>query len=237
MHRSVLFWVTAAYRANEPAVTGLAQDATPAQRLRKAVRGLANRWKRRFARGSEDLARYFAKAARDRSEASLKSILKRAGFAVQLNIKPVENDILQAAIAENVALIKSIPEQYFTQIEGMVMRSVQTGRDLKTLTDDLESQYRVTRRKATLIARDQNNKATAAMTRARQLDLGLDKAIWMHSHGGRVPRPTHLANDGKEYDVATGWYDPDEGKNIWPGVLINCRCVSRPIIPRAPRGR
>jgi hypothetical protein len=40
------------------------------------------------------------------------------------------NNALQATIAENVVLIRSIPEKYFTEVEGLVMRSVARGREL-----------------------------------------------------------------------------------------------------------
>lgn len=139
-------------------------------------------------------------------------------------------DALEATVAENVSLIKSIGSQYLTAIEGHVMRSVTTGRDLAPLARRLELQYGVTRRRAALIARDQNNKATAVITRERQNELGI-KAIWLHSAGGKEPRPTHVANSGKVYDPKEGWFDPDVGEHIWPGTLINCRCVSKSVIP------
>ena len=112
------------------------------------------------------------------------------------------------------------------------MRSVQTGRDLGSLSKELQERYGVTERRAALIARTQNNMATSAMQRARQTELGIEEAIWMHSHAGVTPRKTHLANDGKRYNIATGWYDPDPKvrRHIWPSQIINCRCQSKPII-------
>ena len=46
----------------------------------------------------------------------------------------------------------------------------------------------------------------------------------MHSHAGKTVRKTHYANDGKRYNVAEGWFDPDPkvSRRIWPGELINC---------------
>jgi uncharacterized protein with gpF-like domain len=73
------------------------------------------------------------------------------------------------------------------------MRSVQSGRDLVQLTKDMQEQFGVTHRRAAFIARDQNNNATAAMTRARQDELRLNEAIWVHSGAGKHPRPTHVA--------------------------------------------
>ena len=99
------------------------------------------------------------------------------------------NNALQATITENVGLIRSIPERYFTEVEGLVMRSVARGRDLSYLTDELQKRYGITRRRAALIARDQNNKATSVMQAARQKSLGITQGIWRHSHAGKEPRP------------------------------------------------
>jgi SPP1 gp7 family putative phage head morphogenesis protein len=134
-------------------------------------------------------------------------------------------------VQANVSLIKSIPEEYLKQVEGAVMRSVQTGRDLGKLSKELQKKFGVSKRKAALISRDQNNKATSAFQRARQQELGITKAIWMHSHAGQEPRPSHVAMNGKEYDINKGMWDRDEQEWIFPGQLINCRCTSKSIIP------
>jgi hypothetical protein len=96
-------------------------------------------------------------------------------------------------------------------IEGLVMRSVQTGRDLGQLMKDLQEQFGVTRRRAAFVARDQNNKATASMTRARQHEPGITQAIWVHSGAGKHPRPTSssdhcvLASSTSSLSEVRGW--------------------------------
>jgi uncharacterized protein with gpF-like domain len=144
-------------------------------------------------------------------------------------------DVFEATVAENVALIKSIPRRYLPQVEGDVMRSIAAGRDLAALSKTLQRNYASTKNRAALISLDQNNKATAAVTRTRRIDLGLYDAVWMHSHAGKEPRPTHVAMDNRKFDIRKGMYDPDangKGKGEWvqPGYLISCRCVSRPIV-------
>lgn len=229
MARSYAYWIKAAWRKNEPV---LAQDATPAADLQREVRRLSKAWQDRFDEGAPELARWFSLSASRRSDAALKAILKKAGFTVKFKTTRAVRDVLDASIAENVSLIKSIASQYHTEVEGMVMRSVQAGRDLGSLTKDLQKRYGVTRRRAALIARDQNNKATAVITRVRQVDLEITEAIWQHSHAGKKPRKTHLANDGKRYNPAVGWFDPDPKvrQRIWPGMLGSCRCTSRPVV-------
>lgn len=230
MNASVEYWLRSAYRKNEPAV--LAMDATPAAELQKAIRKMVRRWQKNFNDGADELARYFAQAARSRSDRQLMAILKKAGFTVRFTTTPAMRDVMRATVEQNVQLIKSIPQQYLTQVQGAVMRSVQTGRDLGSLSKELQEQFGVTRRRAALISLDQNNRATSAMQKVRQTELGIEKAIWRHSHAGKEPRPTHLANDGKPFSIEAGWFDPDPKvrRRIMPGELIRCRCFWTPII-------
>jgi SPP1 gp7 family putative phage head morphogenesis protein len=231
MHLSVSYWLLAAYRNNTPVMA--MDDILPASALTKALKKLVARWYRNFDRASEDLAKYFAKSVANRSDKQLESILRRGGFSVKFKMTRAMRDIFNATRAQNVALIKSIPQQYLGDVEGLVMRSVQTGRDMGFLAKELQKTYGVSKRRSALIARTQNNLASASMNRARQSELGITTAIWMHSHAGKVPRPTHLKNDGKTYDVAKGWYDPDPRvkRFVQPGELINCRCFSKSVIP------
>lgn len=230
MARSVIYWISAAYRANEPE---MAQDESSAAALTKAMRRLGSKWQRQFDIAAEELARWFAQAAANRSDAALRSILKKSGFTVQFRMTRAQNDVLQATIAENVALIKSIPQQYLTQVEGLVMRSVQAGRDIGALREEIQHQFGVTRRRAAFIARDQNNKASSMLSRVRYTELGITQARWVHSAGGRHPRPTHVqaGRDGVIYSVSEGWLDPAINKRIWPGTEPSCRCIARPVLP------
>ncbi len=162
------------------------------------------------------------------------SILRRAGLTVQFRMTPAAQEVYDAAVIENVGLIRSIAQQHLQDVEGMVMRSVQAGRDLGQLAPELRARYGITKRRAALIARDQNNKATAVIVRTRQKELGITQARWLHSHAGRVPRPSHVAfsegrDGGPYYDVEKGALI--DGERIFPGELINCRCVSRSVIP------
>ena len=234
MNASVQYWVKSSYRNNEPLI--LAQDELPAQALWRSMRQLRKRWQKNFDEAAPKLAKYFTTKVEKRSKATLAKLLRDAGMSVEFKMTRTQADGIRANIHENVSLIRSIPQKYFGQIEGLVMRSVQAGGDMYTLSQALQTEYGRTKKRARLIARDQNNKATAFLTRTRQTEMGIEEAIWLHSHGGKVPRPTHLRNNGKRYSVKKGWYDPDadgkgKGRYIHPGELINCRCVPRSVIP------
>lgn len=205
-------------------------DRIPASALSAAIKALTKRWLKNFENGAWALADYFTGAVHRRSDAALAKILRDAGFSVKFQMTPAVRDILKATVEQNVSLIKSIPEQYLKNVEGDVMRSVQAGRDLGGLTKALQKNYDVTKRRAAFIARSQNNLATGAINRARQIELGLD-ATWRHSGAGKHPRPTHVKNNGKTYDPKKGWYDPAVKRYVFPGELPNCRCVSITNVP------
>lgn len=240
MAKSVSYWVLAQYRSNEPEIAQLdpadgllAQDASPTAELADTLRELSSRWQSRFDEAAKELAAYFSKAAADRSDRQLRAILRKGGFSVKFRMTRSMNDVLRATIGEQVGLIRSIPQKYLTDVQGAVMRSVQTGRDLGSLSKELQKSYGVTRRRAGFIARDQNNKSSAAFNRVRQIELGITEAEWRHSGAGKHPRPTHVkaGRDRARYKVSEGWFDPEAQKYILPGELPNCRCVSRSVIP------
>jgi uncharacterized protein with gpF-like domain len=233
MSNSVIYWLSAAWRREEERiaeVAGMALDAPPSTEMQRVVRRLRRRWQRRFNEGSEDLARYFASKVHERTDGELRRVLKRADLTVKLQLSRPIQGALRAIVDENVSLIRSIPSQYLDQVEGSVMRSVLAGRDLKSLTEELQHHHGVIRRRAELISLDQNQKASSAIERLKYLELGIERAIWRHSGAGKEPRPTHVANNHKEFSVRDGWYDPHEKAYIRPGQLINCRCYSQPIV-------
>ena len=228
MAASILYWVRAAYRQNEPV---MAQDRVPASELRAAIRKMAKRWTKNWNEASPKLARYFALSAAKRSDRALMKILRDAGIAVDFRMTPAMRDVLNATVNQNVSLIKSIPARYLSDVEQLVMRSVQTGRDLGQLSRDLQKRHGVTKKRAALISKDQNSKATSAFNRVRRLELGLTESVWRHSYAGKTFRPTHVKMDGKRFDTAKGMWDSTENRWVQPGELINCKCFANPIVP------
>lgn len=234
MHGSLLYWLRARYRKTPPR---LAQDASPAVEFIWELRRLGRRWQARFDEAAIKLGEWFSRAVFQRSDAALKQILKDAGWSVEFRQTANVTDTLRATIGNQVNLIRSIGAQHLTDVAGMVLRSVQSGGDLEGLTKGLELAYGVTRRRAALIARDQNSKATTTITRVRQQELGIEKARWVHSAAGKEPRPHHVAyskgeRGGPIYVVAEGAPGmADDGGYSHPGWEINCRCISRSIIP------
>lgn len=130
----------------------------------------------------------------------------------------------EAAVADNVALIKSIPEQYLAQVQSDVMRGLQDGWPLDRLSASLQHRYGVTKRRADNIARDQCAKVTENLKNKRAIAVGFTEGIWWHSEGGRHPRKSHQKANGTRFDLSKGCHI--DGEDIFPGQMINCRCFA-----------
>lgn len=232
MQRSMVWWVRAAYRQDEARIVpDFAQDASPARMLQKVVNRLFRYWMRRWTDEALKIATDFIGKTEKRTTSSYRQAFKDAGFTVKMDPNRVRNNVVQALIEENVSLIKSIPQQYFTEVNGLVQRSVSAGRDLGFLTDELEKRYGVTRRRADLIARDQANKATEAIRRVEGERLGVKVGIWVHVPGKYTSRATHRAMNGKPFLLSEGLYDSAVGRKVLPGELVACQCTYRDFVP------
>jgi uncharacterized protein with gpF-like domain len=232
MSNSFEYWIEAAYKANPPRMeTAIAQDALPSELLSKRIAELSKRWIKRFDDMAAGIADRFTKSGLKATDSSFKSALKDAGWTVEFQVTPVMRDAMNATIKENIRLIKSIPREYSLEVEGIVMRGFTEGRDLQYITERLNKQFGVESRRAAFIALDQSNKLTATVTQARRVELGLFEAEWVHSGGGKEPRPHHVQAGKKRlrFDTRKGAYI--EGEYILPGQKINCRCSSKTVLP------
>jgi len=141
-----------------------------------------------------------------------------------LGINPITSEtwlpgLSDSWVANNVRLITSISSQYFTQIEGIVRRGVETGDSTKKIQDELIERFRVTRNRARLIARDQINKYYGKLDRARSQDIGITHFIWITAGDERV-RTSHSILNNRRFSWRTG------ADGLFPGQDIQCRCIA-----------
>lgn len=246
MAKSVQYWTEAKYRkaleSGQEAGTvpefdaDRAQDASPFGDQRELFLELADlrkRWERYFNSFARKLAPDVVEAAYKANKTAWQGQVRREGFDIPLQLTPAQRSILDVKVGDNVALIKSIPAQYFTKIEGDVSRGFLAGRDLEAIASELRSTGESTTKRAALIARDQSNKLTAHMNSARQNELGIRYAYWKHSTVDKDPRVNHLraSRDKWIFDTQVGIDFGDSFGFVLPGIAINCRCGSRSIIP------
>lgn len=227
--------IAEAYAGQAPIDTGdIALDAA-ADFLTRLIEGLQRRFTALFLDRAEGLAGDFIKAVNDASARNLGTSLKEVSKGVTLKTNVITgavNDALQASVKANVSLIKTIPQEYFADIEGAVMRSIQSGAGTKQLTDNLAAIGGVTKRRAEFIAVDQTRKAYSAINQTRMKAMGVRKFEWLHSGGGKEPRPLHKNTlNGNVYSMDDPpVIDDRTGEKGFPGQLINCRCRMVPVI-------
>lgn len=213
-------------------VMALAHDAAgPTKQLQRALEKWGTQWIDKFDLMAQKISLNFAQQNQRATETAVQGAFRRAGFTVPFKPTRASIEAYKSVAAEQVGLIKSIAQKYHTDVQTLVWESVKRGGDMATLSKELADKYGITKKRAALIARDQNRKAKAVYEAVRHQELGIRQGIWMHSHAGKEPRPTHVKMNNKLYDLDKGMWDEDEGKWVQPGELINCRCTMRPFIP------
>ena len=212
--------------------TALAMDAAPKRNpLVVKLRAMRNKWEAHFDEVAPTVAETFARQAANHADMAFSGALNRSGFSVPFKFTKELESALARRTRENVGLIKSIPSEFFGEIQAKVMESVKAGRDLKSLAEHLQHSYGVTKRRAEDIARDQNNKATAAIHQLRQKALGITQGVWRHTMASVTPRVEHMEFDGEAYDIAIGHDFGDGFGPVLPGEANHCGCVGMSVIP------
>lgn len=125
--------------------------------------------------------------------------------------------IMDGFVAENVALIRNLPEKMLGDIERTVTRAMTSGTLHEDLAVELDKQFGFGEERAKLIARDQVGKFYGQVNATRQRELGVERFIWRTVKDERV-RSEHEALEGEIFSYADGGH-PEEGL---PGEAINC---------------
>lgn len=218
-----------------------AMDANISSQARILMNMLIKKYNRFFALKSKTLAERMVKESEKISKNTLQLSLKEIskGFSLTRNVIPKGmEEVATALVAENVSLIKSIPEQYLKNVTGAVMRSITTGNGIKDLIPEVNKYQKQTYRRAKNLALDQTRKAYNSINKQRMQTVGVKQFEWIHSGGGQHPRKSHIALSGKIFDfdnlpvinkeqVDKGYESPQKGI---PGQAINCKCTMLPVI-------
>lgn len=131
---------------------------------------------------------------------------------------------LQAVLAENVTLIRSMDDQLRAGINGSVLRGLTNRLPAADVAREIRKLTGAARNRAELIAADQLQKLTARLDQERQEQVGIRKFKWRHSRKKNA-RKEHVARDGKTYrwDSVVARTDP-------PGRAIRCGCRAQGVV-------
>ncbi len=196
---------------------GLKLDDAPND-IQRELNGVKIAFQRRYSKAEAQriAERMAARGQVFAAEEVEKQFRKLIGIDI-VSSSPAVELAASAAVVDNVALIESIPSEFFSDIEREVMSTLRTGANTDDLRDLLMERYDVSKSRATLIAVDQTNKLNGNLTQTLQTQNGVTRYIWRSSQDERV-RDTHRLLDGKTFS----WDDPPEVGH--PGQDYRCRC-------------
>lgn len=126
--------------------------------------------------------------------------------------------------AENIALIKSIPNKYLDTLHGKIIAAVRAGKSTADLTQIIRETYPLPLNRARLIARDQTGKLNGQLSKIRQTNIGVKQYVWRGMLDSRE-RDHHIEREGQTFD----WDNPPFDGH--PGEPIQCRCFAEPLLP------
>ena len=180
----------------------------------------------RAVRATLDFGAWFRGWASGLSEWHINKMLGAIFSQLNVNLAPFAsaiNDpaVIEAALARNVALVRSVSDDTRAKIADAIFRGQQAGTSTADVTREISDILGKSRDRARVIARDQTAKLGATLDQQRQEALGFTHFKWNHSDKLR-PRPEHVARDGEVFAWAS-----DVGKNDPPGRKINCGCKAQ----------
>lgn len=249
MSRKTISNLISVYRRENSQIKALyAQDADSAEALKAELDRLNKEFYAVFTGKAESLAKGFVTRQADYTNISVKGSLKAFGTGIggasgttfEVNFlkgfySPRDIKISKAAIAANVKLINSINSQFFEEIAGLVFRSVINAEGITSLKEGLSKISGKLDKRIDLIASDQTKKVYEALSRAKLAEVGVNKYEWVYTYGSKKPQWERVYHR----DVLAGQIfnlnkaivvDPKTGEEGYPGTLINCHCIKRPVI-------
>lgn len=133
-------------------------------------------------------------------------------------------------VEENVNLIKTIPADTLGKMKEIVKDGYKNGRTTTKMVKQIQREYGISKRHATLITTDQIAKLNSDIQQTQQQDAGIDEYIWYTVGDGKV-RDSHKRLNGKKFK----WSNPpatEKGRRCNPGKDYRCRCIGRPVFNR-----
>lgn len=180
----------------------------------------------RAVRATLDFGQWFRGWAADLSEWHLRKILDAIFSQLRIDLRPFAsaiNDpaVIEAALARNVALVRSVSDDTRAKIADAIFRGQQAGTATPDVAKEISELLGKSKDRARRIATDQTAKLGATLDQQRQEALGFTEFEWVHS--GKVHyRPEHLARDGKVFP----WQGNDLDGDL-PGVAPFCGCKAK----------
>ena len=224
-------------------ITQLVRTDVPRAAVIEQVSRQIEQAEREFNAAADAAVEAWAGNVSTQTKRRIENTLKRALGADTATILEgtATREALDLAMAENVALIRTIPQEHFTRVSRSILAAYRGETFAEgSLTNRLAKIGNITKRRAQFIARDQTSDLVSDLNQIRQQEVGIEGYLWRNSQdirvvgrpGGTYPTGNrrhmdHWTREGKFYR----WDDPPSDGH--PGKPINCRCFAEPVIERS----
>lgn len=188
-------------------------------------------WYKRWADMEREVAPQLGKKADARTRRLIQRKMREYGLTVKKELTEAQHEAVKEIVRQDIEHSKTIPMGIAEEVQTTVARCYESGRDWHYLTREMERLKGVAMEKAKLEARDRMNRVTQGAAVANAKELGATRGRWIHVPGYHSARISHLAMDGKLFDLSVGMYDSYAKRYVKPGELRYCNCTFEPIFP------
>lgn len=141
----------------------------------------------------------------------------RAAFNTEVAIpEPWIRDTFESFVVEQAKLIRSVPEQFISDVSGILQRGFRAGTPHEQLARDVRGRFDIPKHRAATLARTSVAQLNSTLTKLRNQEMGVTHYVWRTALDDRV-RPSHMAKEGERY----AWNDPPKDTGH-PGMDFNC---------------
>ncbi|MBL1319582.1 MAG: hypothetical protein JKY80_02110 [Mariprofundaceae bacterium] len=137
---------------------------------------------------------------------------------------------INALRLETAQWVKKLRDDTLSEYTANTLREMAIGGSLEDVMKNFAGMAEKRKNHAKFTARNQISNFNAITGKIRAQNLGITKAIWRTAKDERV-RHSHIARDGKEFDLSKGLYSSLDGKWLMTGIDFQCRCYSEFVIP------
>ena len=140
-------------------------------------------------------------------------------------------EVFPFLVESSTELITKMSVRDVQKLQNLLIKSFAEGHDVSKVKSLLLTMDGFNADRAKNVALDQTNKITTGIQIANDEDLGITEGVWVHVPGQYSSRHTHVAMNGKKFNLMEGLYDSDVKRNVQPSVLPYCRCTYRAVMP------
>lgn len=230
-----------------PGIIEKAKRAFVASRPESAVKRLdlelaeqMARWMIHAGENAKAVSKWFVRAAAQNVTASQRRALIRAGISPQLlkekwkvpvvknrYVSPTAAKAIPKLVDDMTGLITKMQADDLARLREIIVEGITQGQSLGEIEQTLAASEGFSAARAKRVALDQSIKVNQGIQQSNAEDLGIKTAIWVHVPGRYSSRETHIAMDGKRFNIREGLYDSAVGAKVKPGELPYCRCICR----------